>query len=286
MIDFWPFILSGLLMIVMPIVLGWFIHRQRQARWGLFFMGMAGFVLSQIFHIPFNWLITNQLKLLPTDTSVVFNLLVVSLFLGLSAGVFEEVTRYLIYRFWAKDARTWGRGLMIGSGWGGVESMILGVIVLINAIALTAMSQGLWRELIPVEQQSLLDQQIQAMVTMPWYDAMLGSLERVFAMCLHLSLSLMVMQVFTRGKLWWLWLAIGWHALVDATAVFVQIYWANAYLTEAIVAFYALVSIGIVFWLRTPEPIEPELAPLPPPAPVTPANIEATSESLDRSKYS
>ena len=286
MLDFWPFILSGLLMVLMPILLGWFIHRQRQARWGLFFMGMVGFVLSQIFHIPFNWLITNQLKLLPTDTSVVFNLLVISLFLGLSAGVFEEVTRYLIYRFWAKDARTWGRGLMVGAGWGGVESMILGVILLINAIALAAMSQGLWRELIPVEQQSLLDQQIQAMVTMPWFDGMLGSLERAFAMCLHLSLSLMVMQVFTRGKLWWLWLAIGWHALVDATAVFVQIYWANAYLTEAIVAFYALVSLGIVFWLRTPEPIEPELEPLPPPDPVTPVTIKATSESLDRSKYS
>ena len=285
MIDFWPFILSGLLMIVMPVLLGWFIHRQRQARWGLFFIGMVGFVLSQIFHIPFNWLIS-QLDILPTDTSIVFNLLVVAVFLGLSAGVFEEVTRYLIYRFWAKDARTWGRGLMAGAGWGGVEAMILGVILLINAIGLGAMSQGLWRELIPVEQQSLLDQQIQAMVTMPWYDGMLGSLERVFAMCLHLSLSLMVMQVFTRGKLWWLWLAISWHALVDATAVFVQIYWANAYLTEAIVALFALVSLGIILWLRTPEPVEPELEPLPPPDPVNPADIKATSESLDRSKYS
>lgn len=272
-------------MIAMPILLGWFVHRQRQGRWGLFFIGMVGFVLSQVFHIPFNWLITNQLKLLPTDTSIPLNLLVLSLFLGLSAGAFEEVTRYLIYRFWATDARTWGRGLMVGSGWGGVESMLLGVILLINAIALAAMSQGFWRELIPVEQQPLLDQQIQAMVTMPWYDAMLGSLERIFAMCLHLSLSLMVMQAFTRGKLWWLWLAIGWHALVDATAVFVQIYWANAYLTEALVALYALISLGIIFWLREPEPIEPELEPLPPPALVKPVDIKATSESLDQSKF-
>ena len=81
-------------------------------------------------------------------------------------------------------------------------------------------------------------------------------------------------------------LAIGWHALVEATAVFVQIYWANAYLTEAIVALFALVSLGIILWLRTPEPVEPELEPLPPPDPVNPADIKATSESLDRSKYS
>lgn len=272
-------------MLTMPMMLGWFIHRQRQARWGLFFIGMAGFVLSQIFHIPFNWLITNRLALLPTDTTDVINLLIVSLFYGLSAGVFEEVTRYLIYRFWAKDARTWGRGLMYGSGWGGVESMILGVVVLINAIVLAAMSQGLWRELVPVEQQTLLDQQIQAMVTLPWYEGMLGSLERAFALCLHLALSLMVMQVFTRGKLWWLWLAIGWHALVDATAVFVQIYWENPYLTEGVVAIFALISLGIIFWLREPEPVEPELEPLPPPAPLQPVAIKATAESLDRSKF-
>jgi uncharacterized membrane protein YhfC len=286
MIDFWPFILSGLLMFFMPILLGWFIHRQRQARWGLFLIGMVGFVLSQLLHIPFNWLVANQFALLPTDTTILINLIIVALFYGLSAGVFEEVTRYLIYRFWAKDARTWGRGLMYGSGWGGVESMILGLIVLINAIVLAAMSQGNWLELVPAEQQGLLAEQIQAMVTLPWYEGMLGALERAFALCLHLSLSLMVMQVFTRGKLWWLWLAIGWHALVDATAVFAQIYWANAYLTEGIVAIFAVVSLGIIFWLRTPEPTEPELEPLPPPAPVTPANTHATSESLDRSKYS
>lgn len=286
MIDFWPFFLSATLMLIMPILLGWFIHRHRQARWGLFFMGMVGFVGSQVFHIPFNWLIVNQLELLPTDITILSNLIIIALFYGLSAGVFEEVTRYLIYRFWAKDARTWGRGLMFGSGWGGIESIIVGLLLFINAVAIAAMSQGFFLDLIPAEQLPLLEEQIQMMATMPWYEAMLGSLERVFAICLHLSLSLMVMQLFTRGQLRWLWLAIGWHALVDATAVFTQIYWENAYLTEALIALFALISLGIVFWLREPEPIEPILEPLPPPDPVKPVDIKTTSESLDRSKYS
>lgn len=273
-------------MLIMPILLGWFIHRRRQARWGLFFIGIIGFIVSQVFHIPFNWLITNQLGLLPTDTAIVANLIIIALFYGLSAGLFEEVTRYLIYRFWAKDARTWGRGLMYGAGWGGIESSIVGVLLLINAVAIAAMSQGFLLELIPTEQLPLLEDQIQAMVTMPWYEAMLGSVERLFAICLHLSLSLMVMQIFTRGKLWWLWLAIGWHALLNATAVFVQIYWANPYLTEAIIGVYALISLIIIFWLREPEPREPEPEPLPILAPIKSSETRATSESLDRSKYS
>jgi uncharacterized membrane protein YhfC len=286
MIEFWPFILSGLLMLIIPILVGWFVRRQRQARWGLFFMGMAGFVISQILHIPFNWLIANQLELLPSDTTIFINLIVVSLFYGLSAGVFEEVTRYLLFRFWAKDARTWGRGLMVGAGWGGVESMLFGLILLINAVALAAMSQGAWLELVPVEQQGLLTDQINAMLALPWYEGMMGSLERVFAICLQLTFSLLVMQVFTRGQLRWLWLAIGGHALIDATAVFMQFQGQSIYLLEAVVAVYAFIGLGIIFWLREPEPTESEPEPLPPPDPVEPAKVEETSESLDRSKYS
>jgi uncharacterized membrane protein YhfC len=285
MIKFWPFFLSATLMLIMPVLLGWFIHRQRQVRWGLFFIGVLGFVGSQILHIPFNWLITTKLNLLPSDLSVLTNLIIVSLFYGVSAGVFEEGTRYFLYRFWAKDARTWGQGLMVGAGWGGIESILLGLIVGINAIAIAAMSQGLFIDMIPPEQQPLLADQIQAMVTLPWYEAMLGSVERLFALCLQLSLSLMVMQVFTRRKLWWLWLAIGWHTLVDATAVFSQFYWQNAYLTEALVAVLALISLGLIFWLREPEPVEPALEPLPPPDPVKSSDMQATTDALDQSKY-
>lgn len=286
MLEFWPFILSGLLMLVLPFLLGWFIHRQRHIRWGLYLIGMAGFVLSQLFHIPFNWLISGPFDLLPSDVTNLINLIVLSSFYGLSAGVFEEIMRYLLYRFWAKEARSWGRGLMYGAGWGGIESMILGVLVLINAVVLGAMSQGFLLDSVPVAQQGLLTEQIQVMVNMPWYEGMMGSLERVFAITLHLSLSLMVLQVFTRKKLGWLWLAIAWHTAVDATAVFVQLRWENVYLTEAVVGLYALISLGIVFWLRQPEPIEPDPEPLPPLELIKPVNLKATSESLDRSRYS
>ncbi len=262
-------------MLTIPILLGWFVHRQRQPRWRLFFIGMVGFVLSQVFHIPFNWLMRN---ILPTDTTMLLNLLVLALFYGLSAGVFEEVTRYLMYR-WMKAARTWGRGLMCGAGWGGAESMILGGLLLLNSVVLAAMSQGMWLDMIPEAQRGLLDEQIQAMLALPWYEAMLGSVERVFAMCLHLLLSLMVMQVFTRGKLWWLWLAIGWHALIDAVVVFVQMQWQNTYYTQTAVAIFALISLGLIFWLREPEPPEPELKPLPPVAPLETGETKAASES-------
>ena len=54
--------------------------------------------------------------------------------LGLSARVCEEVARYLMLRRVATGARDWQTGLMYGAGHGGVESMILGGLVLVGAV--------------------------------------------------------------------------------------------------------------------------------------------------------
>ncbi len=285
MIAFWPYVLSSILMIAMPLLLGWWIARTRHASWRLFLIGMVTFIGSQLLHIPFNWLVLQRLQLLPTDTSTLSNLIILALFLGFSAGVFEEGARYLAYRFWATDARSWGAGLMLGAGHGGVESIVVGLSVGVNAVALGAISQGGLQGLVPAEQMSLVNDQIAAMLAAPLSLIMLGPLERAFAISAHLALSLLVMQVFVRRQIGWLFLAILWHALLDAVAVFSVATW-SPYITEALVGVIALLSVGIIFWLRTPEPVEPELEPLPPAEPVLPQSGPVSSESLEKSKYS
>jgi len=272
-------------MLLMPLLLGWWIARTRHASWRLFFIGMVTFIGSQLLHIPFNWLVLQKLQLLPTDTAVLSNLIILSLFLGLSAGVFEEGARYLTYRFWATDARSWGAGLMLGAGHGGVESIIIGLSLGVNAVVLAIMSQGGLQGLVPPEQMSLINDQVTAMLAAPLPLIMLGPLERAFAICSHLALSLLVMQVFVRQQIGWLFLAILWHTLLDATAVFASATW-SPYVTEALIGLFALASLGIIFWLRTPEPVEPEPVPLPLAAPIVPPDGVGSQESLEKSKYS
>jgi len=284
------------LMIVMPLILGWYVARHRGISWRFFAVGMGGFVLSQVFHVPFNWLVLQRWELLPTTISVIGNLLILSVFLGLSAGVFEEVTRWGFYRFVIKDARTWGKGVMFGAGWGGIEAILLGVIGLLNFVILLGMQRGFFGGLIPAGQENLVEQQIQVMFGLPWTMTLLGALERLFAICLHLALSVMVLQVFLRRNWLWLAAAILWHALLDATAVFTiqyatPILGANqsAWLTELFIGILALVSLGILFWLRTPEPQPEVLEPLPPPEPLRPLDGGDSSEmadALEKSKYS
>lgn len=186
-----------LLMIIMPFVLGWGIARTRGASWRLFGIGAVTFVASQVLHIPFNWL-AQRSGVLPSDTSVLSNLLILATFLGLSSGVFEEGARYVTYRFWAKDACTWGRGLMLGAGHGGIEALIIGVLGAVNIAGLYFISQGQLLQNLPATEAALVEQQVQAVLNTPWHGVLLGALERVFSLCFHLSASLLVMQVFVR----------------------------------------------------------------------------------------
>ena len=276
--------LNFLLMVLMPLALGWQFQRRWRPGWRLFGIGAATFIVSQIFHIPFNWLVLQKWQLLPTDTAVPINLTILSLFLGLSAGVFEEGARYLTYRFWAKDARSWAKGVMLGAGHGGIEALLLGAVGMINFVVLLALRQGYLSNLIPPEQMNLVQTQIDAMFGIPLYMGLMGAVERVFALTLHLALSLLVMQLFVRGGRRWLAAAVLWHALVNATAVFAITAW-GVLPAEGLVGIMALISLGIIYWLYQPEPKGPEAEPLLEPAPLKAADTSPTQDALERSKY-
>jgi uncharacterized membrane protein YhfC len=242
------YVLNGLLMIALPVVLAIFIRQRWGARWALFGMGAVTFVGSQIFHIPFNALVESS-GILPEPAPGTLGLVIVALFYGLSAGVFEEVARYLTYRFWARDARTWSQGLMLGAGHGGVEAIVLGFLVLVNVLFLVVFQAGVFEALVPEEQAAQLSAQLAAMLDVPWYTTLIGTLERAFALAVHLALSLLVLQAFIRGSLGWLFAAIAWHALLDFVAVFAAAQW-NIYVAEAGLAVLALASLALILALK------------------------------------
>jgi len=277
--------LNGLLMIAMPISLAIILTRRWKMGWSIWWIGFATFIISQVGHIPFNWgagLLLNRSNLVYWSTLAqrVFN----AVFLGLSAGVFEEVSRYLVLRFWAKKARSWRNGILFGAGHGGSEAVILGVLVLVTYASMLAMRGMDLSTLVPADQLDLAQQQVQAYWLAPWYDSLLGAVERLFAIPVQICMAVIVMQAFTRKKIGWLFLAILYHAVVDGTAVLLMptlgTYW-----TETLVGGFALLSLAIIFLLRQPEPA-PSPEPLPAPAPaVILKPVEVTSEHLDNSRY-
>jgi uncharacterized membrane protein YhfC len=156
-------------------------------------------------------------------------------------------------RWWAKDARSWAKGLLFGSGWGGIEAILVGTIILINYIYMIFLRTQDLSTIVPPEQLALLQEGVNAYWALAWYDSMLGALERIFTLPIQIALTILVLQVFIRGQSRWLWIAIAWHTLLDAVAVIIVRQW-GAYATEGILAIFTLLSIGIIFALRGEEP--------------------------------
>jgi len=247
--------LGIIVVLILVIGLGVFLTRKFNLGWRLYWIGAALFILAQILHIPFNFLLTylfrnNILPVPPENYQLLFN----AVLLGLSAGLFEELIRYAGLRWWAKDARSWAKGLLFGSGWGGIEAIIFYVVVLsLNYIIFTALrSQDLSNQLSP-EQLAPLQEGMNLFWSVSWYDSLLGAVERIFVLPIQISLTILVLQVFTRGQSRWLWIAIAWHTLLDAVVIISISNW-GVYVTEGFVGLFALISIGIIFALRQPEP--------------------------------
>lgn len=254
--------LNALLMIGMPIGLAVWLARRTRAPGSLFVIGVVTFIGSQIVHLPLNWALTALRVIRPSTLPQPWDALVINaLVLGLTAGLCEESARYIGYRWLVRKARYWRDALMLGAGHGGTEAIILGALAGVSFVSLAAARQmdlqGLTGETLARAQA-----QVAAYWSAPWYMALMGAVERLFALTIQVSLAVLVLQVFRRNSWRWLVVAVGYHLIVDAVAVLgVQLRW-PALALEAVVGVFAILSLAMIFKLRPRSepliPLEPE----------------------------
>jgi uncharacterized membrane protein YhfC len=269
--------------------LGAFLTKRFGFGWRLYWIGAATFILSQIGHIPFNAGLTAlfQNGVLPSPpASAPWHLVFNAVILGLSAGLFEEIARYAAYRWWAKDARSWGKGLLLGAGHGGIEALIVGMLLLVTFVVMVTLRDADLSRMVGAEQLALAQEQVRAYWSAAWYDSLLGAVERTFTLPAHVAFSILVLQVFLRRQIRWLLYAIGWHALLNAITLFIAGTW-DVYLAELVLGLLAIASVMIVFSLRQPEAEEKhvdERATMAMGASQLP-DLEESTERLDKTKY-
>lgn len=233
-------IVEIVLMLALPIVVALIFRRRWELPWKLFLAGAVTFIASQVVHIPLNIGIA---ALLGLQTAPLWQQAII---LGLTAGVCEEGARYLVYRFWQKDARTWRQAIGFGLGHGGIEAALTALMVVITLVNVLVLSN---MDLTQIDLPAGTMEQVQAFWDMPFYQPLLALAERGMAMLLHVVLSTTVLLCFTKQRLWPLGLAIVWHAFVNAVIVYVVSIW-GIVAAEGVFLLLTLGSVAYLRWAR------------------------------------
>jgi uncharacterized membrane protein YhfC len=248
--------LNSLLMMALPVALGLYLTRRFELPWRLFWIGAGTFLFSQVLHIPTNQMIAEALEGgALAGVAEPWRRMLTSVVWGLSAGLFEEGARYVAYRWPAREARSWPQALLLGAGHGGLEAVALGVLTLVNAVVLFGLRGADLATIVPAEQLAAAQQQVQAYWSVPWPVSLLGALERLLALPVQLSLSVLVWRAVARRSWGWLGLALGWHTVVDAVALLAAGAWMGRepwglFAIEGVVAMASAISLLIVLRLR------------------------------------
>ena len=201
--SFWlaSIVVATLFAILYPLALAIFVHRRLHVGWRYFGFGaLVFFVFQLITRVPlvtvFGLVLAPQLEASLPFTYAWLVILVIT------AGLFEEVGRYVGYRWlMRREEKTWRKAIMYGVGHGGLESMLLvgGSLLLTLVNVLTISSIGL--NGLPSAQRATVAQQFATINAQPGWLPLLGSCERPGTIPINIALSEIVLQGFRRKTL-------------------------------------------------------------------------------------
>lgn len=168
---------------------------------------------------------------------------------GMAAGLFEELGRFLLFTWLLKKFHDYKGGISFGIGWGGIEAVVVVLMIVVpNIIFAYMINAGTFESSlagqIPADQlaamkESVLNQGIS------FY--LLGCLERFFAVFLQIAFSLLVLIAVVKKKFTYVIYAIFIHAAIDFPLVFFQTgHLKNLLVIEIYVAIAGLLSFVFI----------------------------------------
>lgn len=186
-------ILSVVIAFIVPILMLIYYMVYKKQRLKPFIVGVLVFFISQIvLRMPLlSYVLPSQLWYMRLS----LNPYVYSIFLGLTAGIFEEVGRYVGFKYFLRNNQKYNDGLSFGFGHWAVEALL---IVGINAVVL------------------LFSPSLLKTLEVSTMNAFMMGLERLFVLSVHVGLSMIVLYSIRLNKISYLFIAIILHGIIDA----------------------------------------------------------------------
>ena len=163
----------------------------------------------------------------PVSRFINGNTAVYVLYGALMAGVFEECGRHIILKYIMKKNRTSENAVLYGIGHGGIEVLTVVLPLMITYLAIAIVPSGNTEKALGVlkiteENAAASLPVVQAAVSFDFVTAALNVLERLYAMFLHIGLTVLVYYGVVNEKKLCLPAAIVLHMIADAFAALYQ----------------------------------------------------------------
>lgn len=208
-------IFSLLLSFALPIILLLLVKIKLKANLTSFVIGCAVFI---VFALVLESLM-HSVVLTATGTLLTDNIILYGLYGGLAAALFEETGRLIAMNFFMKESLNKQNSLMYGIGHGGIEAILLvGMTYVSNLLSAFMINSGALQasmELVDAEFQQTTFEQIKVLWELPPWQFYMAGVERLIALILQISLSVLVYKAAsTKSRTFW-FLAFGIHFAVD-----------------------------------------------------------------------
>ncbi|MFO0552509.1 MAG: YhfC family glutamic-type intramembrane protease [Polyangiaceae bacterium] len=236
------------LMILSPFVAVFLARRRWSIAMRAVVVGVLSFIGSQVVHLPLNW----ALGLLGAPRGLgVQPLEGLSVAVGLSAGLCEELARFVSMRQLLPEHRSARDGFAFGLGHGGVEAAIFGLLasagplnyVIFHFVPPTVLG-------VPAAQVGAVYGAAASYWQAPSWVLVSAGVERLSAMSFHVFASLLVMHAVARKNPVFLLLAILLHAATDGAMVYFIATRGSEFGAIGITAMGVVFAAAVVVWMR------------------------------------
>lgn len=205
-------LIALLVTIVLPILASVWLHNNLAVPWRVITYGALGyFIVQALLTLLFSGLMpfVDNGSLPLSDQSLFVSQLVISIFFGALLGV---VIRWAGMKFIKEPLVNLEAAYGIGVGFGGAESIMrVGLPLLLTFITMLS-NLNLDPQTSALDPEVIL--QLEALWQVPLYVPLAGSLERLAAFVMHITITILILRAFTRKNGIWVGAAFGLEVLI------------------------------------------------------------------------
>lgn len=238
--------ISLLFVFVFPIGLWIYFYKKERISGIAVLVGGLTFIISQIvLRMPLLQLIQVQSWYAAIGKNIWIN----SLFLSLTAGIFEETGRFLSFKFLLKKKLEWKNGIAFGIGHGGIEAILITGLTYINNLVFSLMiNSGAFEQISGSLSPGTSDYIANILSGTSPVMFLLGGIERVFAIISHIAFSIIVLYGVKNKRGIYIIYAILAHTLLNAPAVILG-YYLGPWVSEGYIMIFA--AAALIFIIKS-----------------------------------